>query len=299
MLRNLSRALGRVFPNCITFSQAIAFNMFVAFFPLLLLALGLLGETSLFRDALREIPEHLVLILPPGSTDVVSAYFVRDGLHPYRWIALGLGATLLAGMQVMVGYIEAFRQIEGDAFRPGYFRRQLRALVLLCVTIVPMLVVVVLSVFGKSMRAWIGLHIASPYASRQLEIGLYAAFTFLLATGVLVVLYRIGRPDHPNYRSLVPGALVASALWWAVDVIFGWYVRKMPYTTVYRGLAAAIGLLLWMLITAIIVLIGAAYNAEYRESKLRHAASEAAPVAAAEPQPAYGVSAKSRVSSGD
>lgn len=297
MLRNLSRALGRVFPNCITFSQAIAFNMFVAFFPLLLLALGLLGETSLFRDALREIPDHLVLILPPGSTDVVSAYFVRNALHPWRWIALGAGATILAGMQVMVGYIEAFRQIEGDEFRPSYFRRQLRALTLLCITIVPMLVVVTFSVFGKSMRAWIGLHIASPYASRELETGLYVAFTFLLATGVLVVLYRIGRPDHPNYRSLVPGALVASALWWAADGIFGWYVRKMPYTTVYRGLAAAIGLLLWMLITAIIVLIGAAYNAEYRESKLRQAVAEAAPVAIAEPQRAYGVSAKSRASS--
>jgi len=77
MLRNLRRALGRVFPNCIIISQAIAFNMFCAFFPLLLLFLGFLGETSLFREALREIPEHLVLILPPGSTDVVSAYFVR------------------------------------------------------------------------------------------------------------------------------------------------------------------------------------------------------------------------------
>jgi membrane protein len=299
MLRNLSRALRRVFPNCITFSQAIAFNMFVAFFPLLLLALGLLGETSLFRDALREIPEHLVLILPPGSTDVVSAYFVRTELHPWRWFALGAGATLLAGMQVMVGYIEAFRLIEGDTGRLGYFRRQLRALLLLCITIVPMLVVVTFSVFGKSMRAWIGLHIASPYASRELEIGLYVAFTFLLATGVLVVLYRIGRPDHPNYRSLIPGALVASALWWTADAIFGWYVRKMPYTTVYRGLAAAIGLLLWMLITALVVLVGAAYNAEYRESKLRRAAAEAAPVPAAEPKRAYAVSAKSRVSSSD
>ena len=32
VLRNLSRALGRVLPDCITLSQAIAFNMFVAFF---------------------------------------------------------------------------------------------------------------------------------------------------------------------------------------------------------------------------------------------------------------------------
>src|ERR1700691_1869921 len=176
MLRNLSRALRRVFPDCITLGQAVAFNMFLAFFPLLLLSLGLLGETSFFRDALREIPEHLVLILPPGTGDVVSAYFVRTAIHPWRWILLGTGGTLLAGTQVMVGYIEGFRVIEGDVFRPKYLFRQLRALALLCLTIVPMLIVVMLTVFAKPMRAWIGQHIASLYASRELEVALYAGF---------------------------------------------------------------------------------------------------------------------------
>jgi uncharacterized BrkB/YihY/UPF0761 family membrane protein len=40
----------------------------------------------------------------------------------------------------------------------------------------------------------------------------------------------------------------------------------MPYDFVYRGLASAIGLLLWMFLTAIIVLLGAAYNAEAHEA---------------------------------
>jgi membrane protein len=292
MLRNLQRAFARVFPNCITIGQAIAFNMFLSFFPILLVSLGLLGGTSLFRDALHEIPDHLVLILPPGSTEVVTGYFVRPNIFALRWFLLGLGGTLLAGTQVMVGFIEGFRLIENDLFRPSYFRRQLRALGLLCLTIVPMVMVVTLSVFGKSMRAWIGVHRFSPFESRELETAVYIAFTFMLATCVLAVIYRIGRPGHTSFRRLLPGALVASALWWTVDVAFGFYVRLMPYTTVYRGLAGAIALLLWMFITALIVLIGAAYNAEYREA---HAASRAAvAVGVAEmPERAYGVRAKS------
>jgi membrane protein len=290
MLRNLRRALTRVFPNCITLGQAIAFNMFLAFFPLLLLSLGLLGGTSFFREALREIPQHLILILPPGSYDVVSAYFVRSTIHPWRWVLLGAGGTLLAGTQVMVGYMEGFRLIEDDLFRPKYLVRQLRALGLLCLTIIPMLVVVMLTVFGKSMRDWIGLHIASPYASRELEIALYATFTFLLAMGVLTVLYRVGRPEHYSYLSLLPGAAVSTVLWWAVDIIFGWYVRLMPYTTVYRGLASAIGLLLWMFFTALVVLLGAAYNAEYRESRRPAVVPE--PIVISEAKDAFRVSAK-------
>lgn len=266
ILRNLLGALGRVFPDCVTLSQAIAFNMFLAFFPLLLLALGLLGGTSLFADALREIPSHLTVILPPGSSRVVAEYFVRRTVHPWRWFALGLAGTLLAGTQVMVGFMEGFRVIEGDLLRPGYWSRQLRALGLLCLTIVPMLAVVVLTVFGKQVRSWQLFQVGSQQLANDLELAFYAAVVFILAMGVLVLLYRIGRPGHAGFRELLPGAAVSTVLWWAADIAFGWYVRKMPYDVVYRGLASAIGLLLWMFLTAMIVLLGAAYNAEAREA---------------------------------
>jgi len=266
ILKNLARALGRVLPDCVTLGQAIAFNMFLAFFPLLLLALGLLGGTSLFADALREIPTRLMMILPPGSSHVVAEYFVRRTVHPWTWFSLGLLGTLLAGTQVMVGFMEGFRVIEGDLLRPGYWSRQLRALGLLCLTIVPMLAVVFLTVFGKQWRSLRLFRIGSARLTRELEVASYAAVVFILAMGVLVALYRIGRPGHAGLRRLLPGAVVSSVLWWAADIAFGAYVRRMPYDVVYRGLASAIGLLLWMFLTAIIVLLGAAYNAEARDA---------------------------------
>jgi membrane protein len=54
---------------------------------------------------------------------------------------------------------------------------------------------------------------------------------------------------------------VATILWWVVDMLFGFYVRHVPYGIVYGGLAAAIGLLLWMYMTAMVIFLGAAYNA--------------------------------------
>jgi membrane protein len=265
VLRNLIRAFGRIFPDCVTLSQAVAFNMFLAFFPLLLLALGLLGGTSLFPDALREIPTRLMQILPPGSARVVAEYFVRRTAHPGRWILLGLGGTLLAGTQTMVGLMEGFRIIEGDLIQLGYWQRQLRALGLLCITIVPMLAVVVLTVFGKQMRPWLLHKTASPHLAHYIEWAGYFAGVFLLAMAVLTLLYRIGRPGHPGFLCVLPGAAVATIFWWLTDGCFGLYVRKMPYDAMYRGLASAIGLLIWMFLAAMIVLLGAAYNAEARE----------------------------------
>lgn len=270
LTKNLLRGCSRIFPDCVILGQAIAFNMFLAFFPMLLFALGLLSGTSFFQEAVREIPARLSLILPPESVQVVADYFLRRGMHPQRWIYLGLGGTLIAGSQVMVGFIEGFRMIEGDPIGLGYWRRHLRALVLLCLTIVPVLVVVALTVFGKPVRAWLVHFTGAPHQTvQQGFFVVYALLVFVLAMTVLIVLYRIGRPGHLGIIELIPGAMVATVLWWATDIVFGYYVRRVPYGVVYGGLAAAIGLLLWMYLAAIIILLGAAYNAEAYDA--RHA----------------------------
>ncbi|MGH9745459.1 MAG: YihY/virulence factor BrkB family protein [Candidatus Acidiferrales bacterium] len=266
VLQNTFRGLGRIFPDCITLSQAIAFNMFLGFFPMLLLILGVLSSTNYFHTALKVIPDRLSLILPPGSDQVVVQYFVRKGSHPWKWMSLGLAGTLLAGTQVMIGYIEGFRMIEGDLLRPSYWRLHLRALLLLCLTVVPSIAVVVMTVFGKPVRAWVIRQVGLSTLIHAVGFAVYSAIVFLLAMCVLVLMYRIGRPGHHGYRAVLPGAVVATVLWWAADITFGLYVRKMPYDVVYGGLAAAIGLLLWMYLTAVVVLIGAAYNAEAAEA---------------------------------
>src|SRR5262249_14126223 len=119
----------------------------------------------------------------------------------------------------------------------------------------------------KQVRGWLIKHIGLSGLFHALGFATYVATVFLLAMCVLVVMYRIGRPSHHGFRALLPGAVVASVLWWAADISFGFYVRKMPYDLVYGGLAAAIGLLLWMYLTALVVLVGAAYNVEARESE--------------------------------
>lgn len=266
ILNSLFRGFTRVFPDCMTLSQAIAFNMFLAFFPMLLLVLGILSSKDSFHGAVRELPERLRLILPPGSEDVVVQYFTRKGVHPWKWFLLGLGGTLLAGSQVMAGLIEGFRIIEADEFRQSYWRIQARALLLLLLTIVPSLVVIILTVFGKQARTWLIYQFGLAVLIRALAFIFQVGLVFGLSMIVLVLLYRIGRPGHQGYMQVLPGAAIATVLWWAVDIVFGLYVRKMPYNVVYGGLAAAIGLLLWMYLTAIVVLWGAAYNAEWRDS---------------------------------
>ena len=64
----------------------------------------------------------------------------------------------------------------------------------------------------------------------------------------------------------MPGAVAAAILWWGLNFLFGIYVRKTQYGPVYSGLAAAIGLMVWMEFSAMLIFLGAAWNAESVET---------------------------------
>jgi membrane protein len=55
---------------------------------------------------------------------------------------------------------------------------------------------------------------------------------------------------------------MASILWSGINLLFGAYVKRIQYGPVYGGLAAAIGLMVWMEFSAMIIFFGAAWNAE-------------------------------------
>ena len=84
----------------------------------------------------------------------------------------------------------------------------------------------------------------------------------ILAMVVLALIYRVARPATTTWRSVVPGAALATILWWGINLLFGVYVRKMRYGLVYSGVASAVGLMVWMEFSVMIVFLGAAWNAE-------------------------------------
>ncbi len=231
ILRRVYGMFARVFPRCGVISQAIAFNLFLAFFPALLIAVALAtsrigGKTSLF-----DLIADLTQFLPPGSQGIVSEFLVKRGPDAWKIAALGWTGTLLAGSQVML------------------------------------LGAAILGVLGKPLRRWIAHEVGKHAILQGWWNIFFPAAAFLLAMLALTVIYRVARPQEDSMRNVLPGAMVATLLWWLVDVLFGIYVRRVPYSVVYGGLAAVIGLIIWMQLSAVIVFLGAAWNAELAESR--------------------------------
>lgn len=261
------KILRRVFPRCTVISQAVAFNLFLAFFPTLLLAVAIATSTVGRHTALLDLINDFTHFLPPGSRQVVTEFLVKRAPEALKWALIGWAGTLIVGAQVMALIVDGIHVIYGDSRRPGFLRRQLRGLLLLLGTIAPLLAASVLGILGRLLRRWLAAELGRPHLLHGLWSFLFAAATLLLSLVALTFIYRFARPQQRALSAVLPGAVLATFLWWLVDALFGFYVRKVPYSFVYGGLAAAIGLLIWMNLSAVVIFLGAACNAELAEHR--------------------------------
>jgi membrane protein len=80
----------------------------------------------------------------------------------------------------------------------------------------------------------------------------------------MALIYRYA-PDRPKakWQWLSPGAIVATLLWVAATVGFGFYVSNFgSYNATYGSLGAVVVFLTWLYLTAYILLMGGELNAE-------------------------------------
>ena len=132
--------------------------------------------------------------------------------------------------------MEGFRTVYGDQNQLGPVSRHVRALLLLTATILPSILIVNLVVFGRQVRNRM-LHISSmPVFIRLTWSALYIVVSLLIALVVLTVIYRVGRPGHHGLKAHLPGAEVATVLWWVVSIALGFYLRTVPYSLIYGRL---------------------------------------------------------------
>jgi membrane protein len=248
-------------------SQAIAYNLFLAFFPTLLIAVGFATTRLGRRTDLFDLITDLTGLLPAVSQQIVSDFLIKRGPDAWKIALLGLTGTVLAGSQVMKLLMEGIHLIYGDPDRPGFLLRQFRGLVLLLVTIAPLLIAAILGVFGRPLRHWVVREFGKTTSIQALWGFFFHGIAILLAMLALTVIYRMARPADESLRRVLPGAMVATVLWWVADITFGFYVRRVPWGVLYGGLAAVIGLMIWMQLSVVIFFLGAAWNAEFAVSR--------------------------------
>lgn len=205
------------------------------------------------------IPEDAYRLLAVQVNRLVLADSGTLGWATFVSIALALWSAR-AGVGALIGGLNA---IAGERVRNSFLQVILAlvlTIVLVALAIVAMLVVIVVPV----VLAFIPVANSTAWLLEGLR--------WLIALGVLVLglslLYRFG-PARVGGRGrwLTVGAVVVVVLWVAASVGLSYYLTNFgSYNQVYGSIGAVIGLMLWLYVSAYLVLLGAALNLHVHRS---------------------------------
>ena len=295
--RVFTRALHRtvlaaIAHDCLNIAQSAAYSAIVALFPALLVAaavIGLLPDTTPVRFQLAAFFDR---VLPPGVSPLLDAAFENTPAHTHTVrMLVSAGIVSVAGASNVIATLmeglRRARQLPRDSW--SFWQRRRRSLELVPLSLVPLFVASLLVVFGHAVTAWLATSIGPEVREPIYAITVLIRWSIALGAsiGLIALLYHLGVPDGRmrgggsstltvlratrGWRATLPGAVMATAMWFLTTLAFGWYVTRFAnYSEVYGSLGAGIALLFWLYIISLSVLCGAEFNAQFDSRSHAH-----------------------------
>ena len=246
-------------------AKAAAYSAILTLFPAFLVVTSVLEASHNTEGFLSQISGVVGWVLPPGSRAAALAFFQTKQHHATRILISASMVTLLAASGVMISWMEGFRKAYCLQNTWGFWKERAVAFYLVFLALIPLWFATILVAFGNQIETWVQsetMHLFKPLIILLWD-GVRWAIALLTSTAVMSLIYHHGMPKTQSWRRVLPGAVMASLLWFPATMFFGWYVTHYAtYTVVYGSLSAAIALLVWLYIVSVIVLLGAEMNAQ-------------------------------------
>lgn len=273
-----------------TVAQATAYSAMVALFPALVVIAAFVALLPPWLPWKVQMADFFEQVLPSNIAPLLDWYFART--HETSQTAGALLSSgfvsLMGAANVMATLMEGFRRAHDLPLPPrSFWSRRGRALALVPLSLLPMTAASALVVFGHLITRWLAMELPAVVRPGFLVLSVVLRWTIAVGTsvGIIAVVYHLGtdlnrhvrdemepmvrepwvvlRPEW-SWRASLPGAALATALWFASTLSFGFYVTRFAnYGRVYGSLGAAIALMVWLYIIALTVLFGAEFNAQY------------------------------------
>ncbi len=240
----------------------VTFYVLLATFPAIAAFVSLYGLFSNVATVERELP-HIARILPADAVKLIGDQMVRLAGQRHATLSIAfVVSTLLSVWSANAGMKALFDGLNitfDETEKRDYLRRSLVTYAATLAALVFLGLVVSVLIAAPVFFRDIGLHRLADWWGpvRWLTVFVIAAVFFSL-------FYRYGPSRrHAQWRWVVFGAVLAAAAWLGVSLTFSYYVNNIAdFGVTYGSLGALIAYMLWVWMTAMVVLVGAELNAE-------------------------------------
>ena len=260
-------------------SAGVAFYWFLAIFPALIAGIGILDVVDAGSEAINSIEEVVQSALPSDAADVILEALKDSGKPRERASAIaaitGIALSLWsasAGMVALQAGLDVAYDVEQER---RFVKKRLYAFLLIAAGGIFGGSAAVLIVGGKALGLWIesnlvgGPALAIGWTFARWIVGL------MLLTLLIAVFYYLG-PNRkpPKWVWITPGGILTTIGWVIASLGFSLYISSFgSYEETYGSFAGVVILILWLYLSAFVLLVGAELNVELerrRKTKRGH-----------------------------
>jgi len=244
-------------------AKGAAYSSIFTFFPFLLVLGAVMATIRRGEVYLREISYALGTILPTGSATAM-AYLRSSSKKPIGLLVSTAILTLWTASGVIISWMDGFRRAYQLPKTWGLVKERLIAISLVLMAGIPLTFATILVAFGSRIETRILFHIGHEFGPLVLLLWGIIRWLIAILTSIAVIqlIYHNAVPRTQPWHSVLPGAVLATALWLLSTAFFGLYLQHYAdYSVIYGSLGVGIALLVWMYIISLVVLIGAEFNA--------------------------------------
>jgi membrane protein len=251
-------------------AAGVAFYLMLALFPGLLALVAIYGAVADPRTVSQQMTQ-LMAVMPVEAAklvggqlqEITQATGSKAGLGAAVAILMALWSASNGAQALISGLNLAYDEEE----RRGFFALRAAAMLLT----VGVLLFLVVSLGAITVLPPLLVRLPLGAAAKAVA---YVVTWALMAALVLVAFataYRFGPSrEHPRWKWLSPGSVLAAVLWLLASLAFSFYASHFgSFNKTYGTLAGAIVLLLWLQITAYVTLLGAEVDAEVEHPTAR------------------------------
>ena len=256
--------------NDLTHAASIAYYALLSFFPFLLLVLSIVGSISgdendrlaILTFVFRYFPTKLDFV--SSQLEAFSANRVQLGLAgglALIWASLGVFGAITSGVNEAWG-VEKQR---------SFWKHRLVSFLMLVaaggVLVVALLLVGAVEVSQGSAFVAMITRFEWLAVLQTLTFNYFATVMLIIAVGL--VFYFIPNAKT-RFRDVWVGAILTGVLWRVAFDGFAWYIaRNKSMTMIHGSIAAVVVFLLWVYVSAIILMYGVEFTATYARLRRR------------------------------
>ncbi|MEA4814075.1 MAG: YihY/virulence factor BrkB family protein [Oscillospiraceae bacterium] len=252
-------------------SASAAYYLLFTIFPLVVFGSYFL---KVVRPDVMLVSNYVKDILPEGVIELITSYMnYVSSSHDRAFIIFALVFCFYFPMRATNSLMRSVRRATNVAKPRGFVKHQLKLLFYTIFILISFIGAIVFIALGSHIMNFLAATTMLPPLFFTIWSQFRLVFLALLLFLVLYVLYSYAGDKRTSFKYVAPGAISALVAWMIISILFSFYVTHIAmYSLIYGSIGTLIILLVWLYVSATVIIMGAEFNSVLSELRAAHMA---------------------------